>query len=96
MMGYRFSEQALLDADTLYANSLAQFGHRAAERYFAIMLSAAQFAADHPFASPERAGSLIPLRVRYFGAHLIVYQTVEGGIVVQRIFHQSQDWAEHL
>ena len=95
-MAYRFSERALLDADELYRSSLVQFGQRAAERYFAIMLDAAQFAADHPYASPERAGSSIPLRVRYFGAHLIVYQTVNDDIVIQRIFHQSQDWAEYL
>lgn len=95
-MGYRFSEQALNDADALYQSSLDQFGPRAAERYFAIMLNAAQFAADHPLASPERTGSSIPLRVRYFGAHLLVYQTVEGGIVIQRIFHQNQDWFDLL
>lgn len=95
-MGYRFSEQALLDADNLYSSSLVDFGHRAAERYFAIMLNAARFAADHPYASPERSGSSIPLRVRYFGAHLIVYQIVGSEIVIQRIFHQGQDWAEYL
>lgn len=79
-----------------YQSSLEQFGPRAAERYFTIMLNAAQFAADHPLASPERRESSIPLHVRYFGAHLLVYQTVEGGIVIQRIFHQSQDWADLL
>ena len=95
-MAYRFSEQAALDAEALYQASLDRFGQRAAERYFAIMLGAAQFAADHPLASPERSDSSIPLRVRYFGAHLLVYQTVEGGIVIQRIFHQSQDWFDLL
>ena len=30
-----------------YQSSLEQFGPRAAERYFTIMLNAAQFAADH-------------------------------------------------
>ena len=95
-MAYRFSEQAILDAEALYQASLDQFGPRTAERYFALMLNAAQFAADHPLASPERSESSIPLRVRYFGAHLLVYQPAEGDILIQRIFHQSQDWTDLL
>ncbi|MFN4209021.1 MAG: type II toxin-antitoxin system RelE/ParE family toxin [Devosia sp.] len=95
-MGYRFSERAILDTEALYEASLIQFGQRAADRYFDIMLNAAQFAADHPLASPERTEISIPLRVRYFGAHLLVYQLIEDEVVIMRVFHQSQDWLELL
>jgi len=91
-MAYRFSKRAIADTEALYEASLVQFGQRLADRYFKIMLDAAQFASDYPFAAPERAGTSLPLRVRYFGAHLLVYQVVDDGIVIQRVFHQSQDW----
>lgn len=93
-MAYSFSEQATLDGYVLFEASLNQYGLRAADRYFEIMLEAAQFASDHPLLSPERTQTSIRVRVRYFGAHLLVYQMVDGDVVIRRIFHQSQDWAE--
>lgn len=60
------------------------------------MPNAAQFAADHPLASPERTEISIPLREPYFGAHLLVYQLIDDEVVIQRVFHQSQDWLELL
>lgn len=95
-MAYRFSERAVLDAEALYQASLTQFGQRAADRYFAMMLDAAQFAADHPLAAPERLDSVIPFRVRLFGAHLLVYRLVEEDVVIYRVFHQTQDWLEQI
>ena len=95
-MVYRFSERAIIDTEALYEASLTQFGLRSADRYFAIMLDAAQFASDHPFAAPERADCSIPVRVRYFGAHLLVYQLDDNDVIIQRVFHQSQDWFELL
>ena len=95
-MGYRFSERAIRDTDALYQASLTQFGQRAADRYFAIMLDAAQFASDNPLASPERADTSIAVRVRYFGAHLLAYQLDGDDVVIQRVFRQSQDWVDLL
>jgi len=54
--------------------------------------SAVRFAADHPLASPVRENAISPARVRYFGSHLIIYDCVGDDIVVQRVFHQHQDW----
>ena len=95
-VAYSFSSRAILDTEALYAASLAQFGQRAADRYFAIMLDAAQFASDHPLAAPERVDCLIPVRVRYFGAHLLVYRLAGDDVVIVRVFHQSQDWIDLL
>lgn len=95
-MGYRFSEKASQDAYAIYEASLEQFGERAADKYFEIMLEATKFAGEYPLASPERAETTPPLRVRYFGAHLIVYEVLDRDVVIQRIFHQSQDWLDLL
>lgn len=92
-MAYRFSERATLDAYAIYEHSVNQFGQHGADRYFEIMLAAARFISDNPLASPERSESIHKVRVRYFGAHLLVYQVVDGDVIIQRIFHQSQDWA---
>ncbi|WP_162247390.1 type II toxin-antitoxin system RelE/ParE family toxin [Devosia sp. Root635] len=31
-----------------------------------------------------------------FGAHLLVYQLDDNDVVIQRVFHQSQDWVDLL
>lgn len=95
-MGYRFSNQAVIDGNAIYRASLNMFGQRAADRYFTQMLNSAQFAADNPLFAPERTETSIAVRVRYFGSHLLVYQILDDDIVIRRIFHQSQDWADLL
>lgn len=95
-MAYFISERAAEDIYWLYEQGKRQFGARTADAYQALLGEAVQFAADHPLASPRRETATGPVRVRYFGSHLIAYDVVDGDIVVQRVFHQSQDWADLL
>ena len=91
-MAYFISERAAEDIYWLYEQGKRQFGERAADAYQVLLGDAIQFAARHPLASPVRETATGPVRVRYFGSHLIAYDVVDDDIVVQRVFHQSQDW----
>jgi plasmid stabilization system protein ParE len=98
-MAFRFSEQAILDGAKLYAASVQQFGRRSAEKYTSMMMDAAQLAADFPLSAPERHGTAIKsYRLRWFGAHLLVYDYDEqsGDVIIQRVLHQRQDWQDLL
>ena len=87
-MGYVISERAADDIYWMYETGKRQFGERSAALYSALLRDAVEFAAAFPSASPLRDFASGPVRVRYFGSHLIH----DPDIVVLRVFHQSQDW----
>ena len=91
-MAYFISVRAADDIYWIYQQSKQQFGERAAGAYQGLLGDAVKFAADHPLAAPVRETAGGTARVRYFGSHLIVYDCVGDDIVVQRVFHQHQDW----
>ena len=91
-MAYFISEQAAADIYWIYEQSKRQFGERAADAYQVLLGEAVIFAASHPQASPVRETAMGPVRVRYFGSHLLAYDIVNEDIIVQRVFHQGQDW----
>ena len=91
-MAYSISERAASDIYWIYEQGKRQFGERAALSYQVLLGEAVVFAAAHPLASPVRETSNGPVRVRYFGSHLIAYDVAGEDIVVVRVFHQSQDW----
>jgi len=91
-MAYFISEQAAADIYWIYEQSKRQFGERAAGAYQVLLGEAVIFAAAHPQASPVRETPMGPVHVRYFGSHLLAYDIVDEDIIVQRVFHQGQDW----
>jgi len=91
-MAYLISARAADDIYWIYQQSKQQFGERAADAYQVLLGEAVRFAAAYPLACPVREDTSNPARVRYFGSHLIVYDCVGDDIVVQRVFHQHQDW----
>lgn len=91
-MAYFISEQAAEDIYWIYEQSKRQFGERAASAYQNLLGEAVVFAAEYPLASPLRETANGPARVRYFGSHLIAYDILGEDIIVQRVFHQHQDW----
>ena len=91
-MAYSISERAAADIYWLYEQGKRQFGERTAASYQVLLGEAVEFAAAYPLASLVRETADGPVRVRYFGSHLIAYDVVGEDIVVVRVFHQSQDW----
>lgn len=91
-MAYSISEQAAEDIYWLFEQGKRQFGERSAIAYQALLGEAVIFAATYPLASPLRDTINGPVRVRYFGSHIIAYDVEGEDIVVVRVFHQSQDW----
>ena len=95
-MAYAISSRATEDIYWLYQSGKRQFGERSADLYQELLRAAVEFAAEHPQASPARDLPSGPVRVRYFGSHLIVYEIDDPDIVVLRVFHQLQDWENDL
>jgi toxin ParE1/3/4 len=95
-MAYVISAAAAGDIYWLYESGKRQFGERSATIYQSLLRDAIEFAAAHPNASPLRDFTSGPVRVRYFGSHLIVYEIDDPDILVLRVFHQSQDWEDEV
>lgn len=95
-MGLFISQRASEDLYLIFEQSKRQFGERAAKAYQDQFRQAVLFAEAHPLASELRATAGKPVRIRYFGSHLIAYDVVGEDIIVQRVFHQRQDWFDLL
>jgi toxin ParE1/3/4 len=54
------------------------------------------FLAANPRASLERDEFSPPVRLHPFGVHLVVYRIVGEEILILRVLHGRQDWAEYL
>ncbi|MEO5806116.1 type II toxin-antitoxin system RelE/ParE family toxin [Devosia sp.] len=91
-MAYVISERAADDIYWLYESGKREFGEWAANAYLDLLRHAVEFASAYPGASPSRKFVSGPVRTKYFGSHLIVYEMNDLDIVVLRVFHQSQDW----
>lgn len=91
-MAYFISDRAAEDIYWIFEQGKRQFGERSAVAYQVLLGEAIIAAAAHPLAGPLRETATGPARVRYFGSHLVVYDISGEDIIVQRIFHQHQDW----
>lgn len=92
-MGYRLTNRAEEDIISLFVTGSKQFGTAQAEHYHNQLERCFQFLADNPLAAPQRNEISPPVRVHPFGAHLIIYQTLDTrDILVIRIRHAHEDW----
>lgn len=93
-MGYRLSESAAEDLDRIYDHSRAEYGREQAERYADGLLRVFNFLADYPLAARLRTEIDPPVRAHPYKAHLVIYIVDQGDVLIQRIAHGREDWAE--
>jgi len=95
-MTFRTSPQADEDiADTYIAGAL-RFGVAQADRYQEGLFAAFQMLADNPLIARERHELVPPVRLHPYQAHMIVYVEEGAGVLIVRVLHGRQDWAQAL
>jgi toxin ParE1/3/4 len=95
-MRYRTTLQADEDLFAIYAGGLRDFGAEQAEKYLAGLLRAFTFVAEHPLSARERREFTPPVRMHFFGSHVIVYAVRPEDVLIIRVLHGRQDWRRHL
>lgn len=93
MARYRLSQRAASDLREISRTGALTFGIAQAGRYHLGLKGVFEFLAANPRAARERREVEPPVRVHPFGAHVIIYTVDEVGVLVLRIRHGREDWA---
>jgi len=88
----KYSKAATRDLIAIYLEGEATFGSRQAEAYATGLGATVRMISDYPLASRLRTELDLPVRVRAYKAHVIIYVIEEGGVLVLRFRHGHEDW----
>jgi len=95
MQGYRLTQKAAEDIGDIYLNGVRQFGVRQADAYHALLEKIFNFLADNPLAARARSELSPQARIHPVHSHIVIYQIEEdGAILVIRVRHAHEDWAD--
>lgn len=92
---YSLTEQAALDLETIYEVGVRMFGRTQAARYHESLRRTFESLGVFPELARERLELDPPVRVHAHGSHLIVYVVAEERVVIVRVRHGHEDWADH-
>ena len=95
-MIFRTSPQADEDIAGTYIAGALHFGVAQADRYQEGLFAAFQMLADNPLIARERHELMPPVRLHPYQAHMIVYVEEGAGVLIVRVLHGRQDWAQAL
>lgn len=91
------SRAAEKDIITIAEQGARIFGIAQAEQYHNELFIMFDLLVDNPRMARKRTEICPPVRIHPFKAHLIVYQIKDSGsILVVRVRHAHEDWAENL
>ena len=94
MSPYRLTRKAEEDVIGIYANGLRMFGSAQAARYHDELETVFQLLGENPGMARERREITPPVRIHPYKAHIIVYVPDATGILIIRVRHGHEDWAE--
>ena len=93
-MSYQLSQRAEEDLLAILAEGFIRFGEKQVEQYIRVIENTLDFLSENPEAARERDEIKPPVRIYPFGAHLVIYTIQpDGEILVLRIRHAREDWA---
>ena len=92
-MTYRLSRKAEEDILHIYLAGAGEFGEDQAERYHVGLERALAFLSDFPHAAPVRPELGPASRIHPYKSHIIIYRLDGQDILVQRVRHALEDWA---
>ena len=95
-MIFRTSPQADEDIADAYIAGAIRFGVAQADRYQDGLFATFQMLADNPLIARERHELVPPVRLHPYQAHMVVYVEEEAGVLIVRVLHGRQDWAQAL
>lgn len=88
----RYSNAAKRDLIAIYLDGEAKFGSRQAAAYTTGLGATVRMISNYPLSSRLRTELDLPVRVRTYKAHVIIYVIEEGGVLVLRFRHGHEDW----
>lgn len=92
-MALRFTQAAEDDLLEIFVTGLLEFGEAQAFKYRDKLKRSLDFIEDNPLGVRERPELSPSVRVHPAGAHLILYIVDGDGVLVIRIRHGREDWA---
>lgn len=95
-MAYRLTRKAAEDIEEIYSFAAEQFGVDQADAYHTLLERTFEFLANNPLAARKRLELAPPVRIHAVQSHLVIYQVDDGSILIVRIRHGHEDWAEPL
>lgn len=95
-MPVKRTPQAEADLISIFLESAQRFGTRQAEIYAAKLSACFVLLETMPAMARERLEISPPVRVHFYGSHLIVYVVEGDDILLLRILHERSDWEREL
>lgn len=96
-MPYRLTRKAAEDIQEIYAFGAERFGVEGADSYHDLLERTFEFLARNPLAARKRLELFPPVRIHPVQSHLVIYQAEDdGSILIIRVRHGHEDWAEPL
>lgn len=92
-MNIDFSRAAEADIAAINREGIRLFGPQQAMKYAQGLAETFESIAVYPLASPVRDYMLRQVRIRPYGAHVILYEIADDTALVLRIRHGREDWA---
>ena len=82
------AEKDLID---IWIYTFNEWGEIQADKYLDECAAAFNLLAEQPLQCRERSEFSPPVRILHHAHHLVVYQTIENGINIVRVLHESMD-----
>jgi toxin ParE1/3/4 len=93
-IAYRLSRRADNDFEQVYFEGLDRFGKAQADAYVRDLTGVFELIGDNPRMARFRYEIEPPVRVHPHRSHLIVYEEDSAFVVILRIRHARENWAE--
>jgi len=91
---FRLTEKAYQDVREIAEYTQDMWGSAQRRKYLDDLNGKFQLLADMPLMAAERKEIDPPIRIFRYESHLIVYLVEDGGILILRIRHHSEDWLD--
>nr|WP_295469886.1 type II toxin-antitoxin system RelE/ParE family toxin [Mesorhizobium sp.] len=93
-MPYELSRQATNDLEKVYLDGLDRFGESQADDYIRDLRNVLDLIATNPRMARIRTEIDPPVRIHPHRSHMIVYRDQIVGVLILRIRHARENWAE--
>ncbi len=91
-MTWLLSPAARRDLESIFFDGIARFGPIAAEAYLMDLEQVFALLAEQPRMARLRTEFIPPVRIHPHGAHVLIFEESDAGIVILRVRHGRENW----
>ena len=95
-MTIRLTKPAQHDIYRIAVEGLERFGAHQLAKYEVGLNNRLLFLSDYPHAATEHREYNPPVRIYPYEAHIIIFEVIDGDVVVLRICHSREDWTRFV